>query len=76
MCTYGQMLFTDGKKEGMVEGEAKGKAAGKVEANTLFVVKMLRKQEPLDKIHEYTELPMNEILKIAAENNIHVKTCV
>lgn len=68
MCTYGQMLFTDGKVEGKTEGKA--------EATALFAVKMLRKQEPLDKIHEYTGLPMNEILKIADENGISVEACV
>ena len=62
MCTYGEMLLTYGKEE--------GKAEGKVEERTLFALRMLRKQEPLEKIREYTELSEEEILRLANENGI------
>ena len=68
MCTYGEMLLTYGKEE--------GKAEGKVEERTLFALRMLRKQEPLEKIREYTELSEEEILRLADENGIQISTCV
>ena len=70
MCTYGEMLLTYGKEEGKAEGKVEGKAEGKVEERTLFALRMLRKQEPLEKIREYTELSEEEILRLANENGI------
>ena len=35
---------------------------------------MLKNEESLEKIHEYTEFPIDELLKLAADHGINVKT--
>ncbi len=56
-----QMKMMEIREEGRKEGEAKGKAEGKAEV----ITKMLRGNEPVSRIMEYTDAAAEEIAEIA-----------
>ena len=58
MCNYGDMIEMQGKRQSAAN----------------IALKMLKNEESLEKIHEYTEFPIDEILKLAADHGINVKT--
>lgn len=58
----------EGRKEGIKEGIELGVEKGVIKT----AVSMLKLKLPLDVIHEATELPIETIEKLAAENNISI----
>ena len=50
MCNYGDMIEMQGKRQSAAN----------------IALKMLKNEESLEKIHEYTEFPIDEILKLTA----------
>ena len=55
----------EGRAEGKAEGRAEGKAEGSREKEYAVVAKMLRRQEPMEKIMEYTDATVDTISRIA-----------
>ena len=62
MCNYGDMI------------ENQGISTGIKQSARAIALKMLKNEESLEKIHEYTEFPIDELLKLAADHGINVKT--
>lgn len=74
-CVKAEFPIIEGEEvtnvcEAIKELQERAAEKGVKEAEAAMALKMLHKKEPLNKIHEYTELPMEEILKIANENGI------
>ena len=59
--------------EARMEGRAEGFVEGRAEIRGEFVLKMLRKGTAIEDILEFTELPIERIKEIAAENSIELK---
>ena len=55
----------EGKAEGRAEGRAEGKAEGSREKEYTVIARMLRRQEPMEKIMEYTDATVDTISRIA-----------
>ena len=55
----------EGRAEGRAEGKAEGKAEGSREKEYAVVARMLRRQEPMEKIMEYTDATVDTISRIA-----------
>ena len=66
MCNYGDMIENQGIHTGIQRGIRQGAVN--------IALKMLKNEESLEKIHEYTEFPIDELLKLAADHGINVKT--
>ena len=70
----------DAKREGFVEGEAQGHAKGLAEGEAKgeakksreTAIKMLKKHKPLSEIKEFTDMPEEEIVRLAKENGLEV----
>ena len=54
--------------------ENQGISTGIKQSARAIALKMLKNEESLEKIHEYTEFPIDELLKLAADHGINVKT--
>ncbi|WP_051533429.1 hypothetical protein [Anaerovibrio sp. RM50] len=57
----------EGYNAGLEEGHKAGLAEGEKNANRHTAMNMLRKNEPIEKIAEYTDLTEEEIQKLAQE---------
>ncbi len=66
--TY-EMALLEARREGFAEGFAEGRA----EIRGEIALKMLNDGMPVKKILEWTELPIERIKEIAAENSIELK---
>lgn len=62
--------YDEGHTEGLAEGLEKGLEKGLAEGRGGIALKMLRKGNPLGEI---SELPIERIKQIAAENSIAIK---
>lgn len=74
--TFEMMLLENrmaGYDKGHAEGCAEGLEKGLEKGRGGIALKMLRKGNPIDEISELTELPIERIKQIAAENSIAIK---
>ena len=55
----------EGRAEGLMEGRAKGLMEGRAEERTNLALKMLHKGKSFEEIHEFTELSIERIKKLA-----------
>lgn len=55
----------EGKAEGKAEGRAEGKEEGKAEGKVSDAIKMLTKGYPVEEIMEITDLPLEDVQKLA-----------
>ena len=62
-------LAEEWKNEWRAEGKAEGKVEGKVEGvrSTLYVIKGLKNNVPIQRLAEESQLPVEEIEKIKSE---------
>lgn len=66
MCEFTEKIYSEGK----AEGRAEGRAEGEVSANYAAAKRMLLKgNNSLQDIAEFTNLPMSKILELQAELN-------
>ena len=65
------MGLAEGRQEGRAEGRQEGRAEGRQEGSTKkakkIAQKMLKANKPLEEIMEFTELSMDELVKLAEE---------
>ena len=61
----------EGRAMGLAEGRQEGRAEGRQEGSTkkakMIAQKMLKANKPLEEIMEFTELSMDELVKLAEE---------
>ena len=67
MCKIMQILQEEGRAEGLAVGRAEGLTVGRNEMATDTAMKMLRFNEPIEKIVTYTNLSPERIAELAQQ---------
>ena len=66
------VAYEAGEAQGHAAGLAEGLAEGEAKKSRETAIKMLKKHKPLSEIKEFTDMPEEEIVRLAKENGLEV----
>lgn len=69
IMTLGEELRAEGRDQGLLQGRSDGLREGMQKALKIFVLNLLKENEPIEKITKLTGLSANEINKMKTEKN-------
>ena len=67
MCKAIEDMKDDARNEGRIEGRREGHLEGFAESQSQMAMKMLKKNEPVEKIIEYTSLSDQQVQELAQQ---------